>query len=83
MNASIDYFVYACIGWNHNDLYQVQNQNNLNKRLAYAFAEITTATKRIEIEKYFILFEQNKEELKEELNEVSSYFKAGIDGKGK
>lgn len=57
-NASIDYFVHACLGWNHNQLYQMQTTNNLNFRLAGAFAETMTAPKKIDIGKYFKLFEE-------------------------
>ena len=67
LNASIDYFVHTCLGWNHNHLFQLQTTNNLNKRLAYAFAETMTAKDKINIEKYFELFEKeiNTQELEQ------------------
>ena len=76
--ASIDYFVFSCIGWKHNDLWNTQTTNNLNKRLAYAFAEIQTAQKKIEIEKYFQLFEVKEIDIKEDLKDASGHFPTNI-----
>ena len=76
--ASIDYFVFTCIGWKHNDLWQTQTTNNLNKRLAFAFAEIQTAQKRIEIDKYFELFEIKETDIKDDLNNASGHFPTNI-----
>lgn len=76
--SSIDYFVFTVIGWKHNDLWQTQTQNNLNKRLAYAFAEIQTAQKRIEIEKYFELFEVKQIDIKKDLENASNHFPANL-----
>ena len=58
MNASIDEFVHACLGWNHNFLFEMQRQNNLNRMLCYGIAEVMTASKKIELDKYFQLFEK-------------------------
>lgn len=82
LNASIDYFIHACMGWNHNQLFQMQTTNNLNKRLAYAICEITHAQKKIEIEKFFELFQVDKSKnLEKELNEVSKKFPSVTNGK--
>jgi acetolactate synthase small subunit len=70
--------VFACVGWKHNDLWNTQTTNNLNKRLAFAFAEIQTAQKRIEIEKYFELFEVKEIDIKEDLNNASGHFPTNI-----
>ncbi len=74
LNASLDYFVHACLGWNHNQLYSMQTTNNLNKRLAFAIREIHTAPKEIKLEKYFELFEQKNNNLATEINEISNKF---------
>lgn len=70
--------MFACVGWKHNDLWNTQTTNNLNKRLAFAFAEIQTAQKRIEIEKYFQLFEVKEIDIKEDLNNASGHFPTNI-----
>jgi hypothetical protein len=70
--------VFACVGWKHNDLWNTQTTNNLNKRLAFAFAEIQTAQKRIEIDKYFELFEVKEIDIKEDLNNASGHFPTNI-----
>lgn len=81
-NATIDYFIHACIGWNFNHLYTMQTTNNLNKRLAYAMAEIQTAQKEIKLEKYFELFEKKNDKLATEINEISNQFPTNLtDGK--
>ena len=72
--CTVDYFVHTIIGWKHNDLWQTQTTNNLNKRLAYAFAEIQTAQKRIDIEKYFELFEVKNIDIKKDLESASEHF---------
>lgn len=84
INSSIEQFAFACIGYKNNFLYQMQTTNNLNKRLAYAFCEIQTAKKKIEIEKYFELFEKKKEVILNEINElhqVANDFPVKINGK--
>lgn len=83
MNASIDEFVYACIGWHHNDLYQMQTTNNLNSRLGYAIAHIMTAKREINLEPIFRLFEQkeNKEQLIDELEQIATKIPSKINGK--
>ena len=70
--------MFACVGWKHNDLWNTQTTNNLNKRLAFAFAEIQTAQKRIEIDKYFELFEVKEIDIKEDLNNASGHFPTNI-----
>jgi len=70
--------VFTCVGWKHNDLWQTQTTNNLNKRLAFAFAEIQTAQKRIEIDKYFELFEVKEIDINEDLNNASGHFPTNI-----
>lgn len=70
--------MFACVGWKHNDLWNTQTTNNLNKRLAYAFAEIQTAQKRIEIDKYFELFQVKEIDIKEDLNNASGHFPTNI-----
>lgn len=71
--------MFACAGWKHNDLWNTQTTNNLNKRLAYAFAEIQTAQKRIEIDKYFELFQVKEDiDIKEDLNNASGHFPTNI-----
>jgi hypothetical protein len=78
LNASLDYFVHACLGWNHNQLYSMQTTNNLNKRLAFAIAEITHAKKEIKLEKYFELFEKKNDNLANEINEISDKFPTSL-----
>jgi len=70
--------VFTCVGWKHNDLWNTQTTNNLNKRLAFAFAEIQTAQKRIEIDKYFELFEVKEIDINEDLNNASGHFPTNI-----
>ena len=70
--------MFTCVGWKHNDLWNTQTTNNLNKRLAFAFAEIQTAQKRIEIDKYFQLFEVKEIDIKEDLNNASGHFPTNI-----
>lgn len=70
--------MFACVGWKHNDLWNTQTTNNLNKRLAFAFAEIQTAQKRIEIDKYFELFEVKEIDIKEDLKDASGHFPINI-----
>lgn len=60
-------------------MWNTQTTNNLNKRLAYAFAEIQTAQKRIEIDKYFELFQVKEDiDIKEDLNNASGHFPTNI-----
>lgn len=70
--------MFTCVGWKHNDLWNTQTTNNLNKRLAFAFAEIQTAQKRIEIDKYFELFEVKEIDINEDLNNASGHFPTNI-----
>lgn len=78
LEASVDEFIYSCLGWNHNHIYEMQTTNNLNKRLAYAIAEIHTAKKEIKLEKYFQLFEKKNDKLATEINEISNQFPTNL-----
>ncbi len=75
--STIDYFVHTVIGWKHNDLWQTQTTNNLNKRLAFAFLEIQ-CSKKIEIEKYFELFEIKQIDIKKDLEHASAHFPTNL-----